>query len=243
MDNGWIKVNRKLLDHKMWNTKPFSKGQAWMELILLANYEDKEVLIGNQIIEIKRGQFITSILKLSKRWGWSRHKISDFFLVLKQDAMSDIKRTTKYALITIVNYDLYQSLECEKDNKRTTKGQQKDNKRTQLISKEDKEDKEEHGISAEAPKEKIDFRQKKFYNEIAEKVISKEITKEMAKSFFEYWSEHNPSKTKMRFELEKTWNLPARLRRWNANIFLNRNPTKTPETKMSEKDIEIIFGR
>jgi hypothetical protein len=39
----------------------------------------------------------------------------------------------------------------------------------------------------------------------------------MLKDFFEYWSEPNRSKTKMRFELETTWDLTKRLARWEKN--------------------------
>ena len=48
--------------------------------------------------------------------------------------------------------------------------------------------------------------------------------KEMIRAFFNYWSEFNKSGTKMRFELEKTWELPKRLVTW-----VNRE--KIPKTK------------
>lgn len=38
--------------------------------------------------------------------------------------------------------------------------------------------------------------------------------KEMVRDFFEYWSEPNKAKTKMRFELEKTWDTSRRLATW-----------------------------
>ena len=38
--------------------------------------------------------------------------------------------------------------------------------------------------------------------------------KEMLAKFFDYWSEPNPSRTKMRKELEKTWDLKRRLKTW-----------------------------
>ena len=38
--------------------------------------------------------------------------------------------------------------------------------------------------------------------------------KEMIRAFFDYWSELNKSGTKMRYELEKTWELPRRLATW-----------------------------
>ena len=37
---------------------------------------------------------------------------------------------------------------------------------------------------------------------------------DLLKNFFEYWTEPNPSKTKMRFELERTWSIERRLTTW-----------------------------
>lgn len=37
---------------------------------------------------------------------------------------------------------------------------------------------------------------------------------EMVKSFFSYWTEKNKSGSKMRFEMEKTWETPKRLTTW-----------------------------
>jgi uncharacterized protein YdaU (DUF1376 family) len=40
---------------------------------------------------------------------------------------------------------------------------------------------------------------------------------ELLKSFFDYWTEPNHSKTKMRFELEKTFDVERRLNTWKKN--------------------------
>lgn len=40
--------------------------------------------------------------------------------------------------------------------------------------------------------------------------------REMIRAFFDYWSEPNQQRTKMRWELEKTWELLKRLRTWEA---------------------------
>ena len=56
--------------------------------------------------------------------------------------------------------------------------------------------------------------------------------KEMIRAFFDYWSELNKSGTKMRYELEKTWELPRRLATW-ANR--ERMPLK-PEAGIVLKD-------
>ncbi len=51
--------------------------------------------------------------------------------------------------------------------------------------------------------------------------------KKLLKNFYDYWTEPNKSNTKMRFELEKTWDLNKRLARWsnNENKFNNKQKT------------------
>jgi uncharacterized membrane protein YgaE (UPF0421/DUF939 family) len=44
-----------------------------------------------------------------------------------------------------------------------------------------------------------------------------EFGKEMVRAFFDYWREPNKSNTKMRWELEKTWDLNLRLKKWQNN--------------------------
>lgn len=45
----------------------------------------------------------------------------------------------------------------------------------------------------------------------------------MLKDFFEYWAEPNKSRSKMRWEQERTWELPLRLSRWAANQKNNKS--------------------
>lgn len=51
--------------------------------------------------------------------------------------------------------------------------------------------------------------------------------KEMIRAFFEYWSELNKSETKMRFEMQKTWEVNLRLATWAKNAKLQFGKTDT----------------
>lgn len=127
VQQGWIKIHRQIYDCALWNTtEAYDKRSAWIDLILTANYEDKEIFFNNSLLLVKRGSFITSELKLSERWKWSRHKVSDFLKLLKNTKMIECFKDNKKTTVTILNYTVYQSLECEKDIERTTEGQQKD---------------------------------------------------------------------------------------------------------------------
>tara|TARA_R100000742_G_C4279010_1_gene102656 strand:- start:3640 stop:4266 length:627 start_codon:yes stop_codon:yes gene_type:complete len=72
------------------------------------------------------------------------------------------------------------------------------------------------------------IREQKFSNDIS--LLGFPIP--MQKEFFDYWRETNKSKTKMRWELEKTWNLKARLQRWERmnSRFKTNNKSKIQKT-------------
>ena len=106
--SGWIKIHRDILYHEIWSDKPFSKGQAWIDLILLANHSDNKCMVGNKVEEVKRGSFITSELKLMDRWGWGRKKVQLFLKFLESESMIVRSANNKRTAITIVNYDVYQ---------------------------------------------------------------------------------------------------------------------------------------
>ena len=122
MSGGWIKLYRQLHDCWIWKGKePFDKRSAWVDLLLLAMHNDKKMLIDNEIVVIKRGSFMTSIVKLSARWAWSRGKVMRYLKLLESEQMLNTKRTPKGTLITIVKYDDYQlsDMSCESTNEST----------------------------------------------------------------------------------------------------------------------------
>lgn len=122
-EKGWICLNRKITEHWLWQDKPFSKGQAWLDLLLRASHKGTKFLLGNELISLEPGQFITSEVKLSEAWGWSKHKTREFLLLLESDQMIVRKADHKKTAITIVKWGLYQNLSTTKD---TTEGPLRD---------------------------------------------------------------------------------------------------------------------
>ncbi len=61
----------------------------------------------------------------------------------------------------------------------------------------------------------IEDRVKKFYQSLVPYV--KTYGKKTVREFYDYWSEPNPSRKKMRYELQKTWDTERRLERWVRN--------------------------
>lgn len=107
--SSWIKVHRQITDHPLWKDKPFSRGQAFIDLLLMANTKEGMCYIDGAQVHFVPGEIITSEVKLSIRWGWSRKKVRGFLSGMERDGMGIKKGTAKYTSVTIVNWALYQS--------------------------------------------------------------------------------------------------------------------------------------
>ena len=107
-DVGFIKIDRQLFDHWIWTDEPFSKGQAWIDLIGLANYKVRKTTYKGQVVICERGTVNRSISFLARRWRWSRDKTRNFLTLLESDNMIRLKATTNQTTITVVNYGKFQ---------------------------------------------------------------------------------------------------------------------------------------
>ena len=165
---GWVKLSRKLLDHWLWDDKPFSRGQAWIDLIFSANHQDEKVLFNGKKTEIKRGSRITSIRKLSEKWGWSKDKVRRFLDELEADGMVTQKRDTHSTLITMVKYDFYQSSGRQTGQQRDANRNQTGNRREQTkndkrMIKEGEEKPTLFEISQFAAERKLSVKPERFF--------------------------------------------------------------------------------
>jgi len=154
--NGWIKLYRSLQDNWIWKKKPFSRGQAWVDLLLNANYQDKKFPLGADIVEVERGEIITSELKLMEQWGWSKSKVRKFLETLEKDSMIVKKTDRKKTTIKLVQFSDYQDIETtkrpKKDHEETTERPQKDTNK-----KDKKEKKDKNNIYTSCAREIIDY--------------------------------------------------------------------------------------
>lgn len=112
MENkGWIKMYRSVTEHWLWEDKPFAKGQAWLDLVAMANSKARKFTYKNEVISLKRGELVTSELRLMERFGWGKTKLRNFLELLEKDGMIIKKATKKQTIISIVNYNEFQSLQ------------------------------------------------------------------------------------------------------------------------------------
>ena len=138
MENGWIKLNRQIQEHWLWQDTPFNYATAWIDLLLLANWEDKKTPYKGKVVVCKRGDVNLSYLFLAERWGWSRWKVKNFLTLLESDGMVTTSATTHRTTITIVNYDKFQILPTTDSTTNCTTNRQQTIQQADITKKEKK---------------------------------------------------------------------------------------------------------
>lgn len=129
---GWIKVSRKLLENPLAR-KP-AWAWLWIVLLLKASHKETNMILNGKIVLIKEGQLVTGRDALSKDSGIHRSSVDRILNFLEIEHQIEQHKTTKYRLITIVNWNEYQ----ERASNRATTEQQ-----MSTIKKDKKEKKEE----------------------------------------------------------------------------------------------------
>ena len=106
-DKGWIKLYRKVRENWIWENPEYFK--AWVDILLMANHEDKQILFNGHVITIRKGQKLTSLSKLAERWNWSRNRVDRYLRLLSEAEMVTASRTPNGTLLTVEKYGFYQA--------------------------------------------------------------------------------------------------------------------------------------
>jgi hypothetical protein len=191
---GYIKLYRSSVENDMYFEEPFTRWQAWQDLILLANHKDAVAVIRGRAIDMKRGQLAYAVKTLAYRWKWSRPKVDRFLETLEKCAQIVHQKNSLTTIITIINWDKYQSDVHETCTKRASNVHRQEVKEYNIINNI------------------IETRAKSFQNEVAKFVG--QYPKTTLRAFFDYWTEKNATGKKMKFELQKTFEVSKRLATW-----------------------------
>lgn len=108
MKDGFIKLFRQIMKHWLWFADPFDRAHAWIDLLLMANWETATNCINGQVFEQKRGEVVASISFLAERWRWSENKVRRFLNVLAAEGMVRTDGRPYGTSITIENYASFQ---------------------------------------------------------------------------------------------------------------------------------------
>jgi hypothetical protein len=193
-----------------------TRGQAWVDLLMLANHNEGFIRVRGIRVPLSRGQVGWSEVKLAERWKWSRGKVRRYLGEL--EVAQQIFRQTKQeqgvvtSVITVTNWDLYQLDETGEgevggtasdtaDGQQTE--QQTDSKRDP-IKKDKKVEKEKKSTPARRRKTQLpeEFRLTDAMTEYATK---QGIQEAEVRSIFEDFGNYHQSKGTLMLDWTKAW--------------------------------------
>lgn len=125
-DKSYIKLFRKLLKSPIWENEKALK--IWLWCLLKATHIEREQLVGQQVVHLEKGQFVTGRKKASEELKMNDRTIYDYFKLLEKLQMIRIKSNNKFSVVSIEKWEEYQIEELKEqqqnNNKATTNQQQ-----------------------------------------------------------------------------------------------------------------------
>ena len=120
IEQGWIKLHRKMLDNPVvW--KDSDHLSVWIYLLLNATHKDMDVLFKSKRITLKPGQLITGRKSIASQLSISDSKVKRVLLAFESDQQIDRQRSNQNRLITILNWCEYQQNDQQNDQQVTSK--------------------------------------------------------------------------------------------------------------------------
>lgn len=196
--------SRDILDDPMYLSERFTRMQAYFDLCYLTTYKERELRIRGNKVTLQRGQVAKSVRDLAQRWQWAVNTVIKFIKELEEDGYIETQRTSVNQIITIKKYLMYNT-----QNKTQNNTQNK----TPIIN--NKEINKE--TTTEAKKGQLSLEQEKACFRESIKPYVEKYGPNMCNDFYEYWTEPTQNGKKMRYQLERTWEIGRRLARWNHN--------------------------
>ncbi|MGY0391198.1 winged helix-turn-helix domain-containing protein [Bizionia sp. KMM 8389] len=206
---GFIMLYRELTDWE-WYTD-INTCKVFTHCLLKVNYSKKRW----QGIEIQKGEFITSNEKLAVETGLTVSKVRTALKKLESTGYISIKATVSYTKIGVLKHS---GFVAETIHENSTPNSTPNSKPIDKPISNEMTNKSQT-ISNQIATTNINNnniinRKKRF----REKVYAHTLFNiKILDSFFNYWSELNTDETKMRFEIERFFEVKKRLDKWQAN--------------------------
>lgn len=116
-ERGFIAIDRGIFEHPFFAREPFTEREAWVWMIAEAAWRPCQVRIGRTKIDLDRGQLAFSTRFVAIRWRWSESRVRRFLKRIGPetnrrtgDALASTLATRDATVVTICNYEKWQSL-------------------------------------------------------------------------------------------------------------------------------------
>ncbi len=210
MNVGYIKLYRKITNSFVWTNSDMFK--LWRLCLMKASHEGRKILFNGQEIELNSGEFVTGRDAITKELNEGvniAHQVNSgtawrWLKKFEKEQMLNIKSTTKYSIISIINWNDYQSNEHQVNNERTTDEQQVNTNKNYKNYKNEKNNK----TSSSKRKERI-YDIDSIYYQLAEKLF---------KQIYQNQEIKEPNLNRWADDIRKTIEIDKRTERQVSNM-------------------------
>ena len=242
--SGTVMISRDLFDHCAFRDAPFSEREAWLWIIMEAAWKPRQRRIGHIVISIDRGQLAVSVRFMADAWGWTAAKVQRYVERLKKLEMISAETDTGLTVITVCNYDKFQTKAKASDTGPIQDRYRTDtNEKKEVIREEGKEVEREANAS---PKTKRGSRLSPDWflpMEWGEWAVSQGLDpgtiRSEADRFRDYWCA-KPGQHGVKLDWQATWRNWIRSAKDRGNA--NRNARQIPQGgKRADPALEQIL--
>lgn len=249
MEEGWIKIYRKIVEWEWYKTP--GMVQLWLHLLVTANWEDKK--IEGEIV--RRGSLVTGRKKLAEETGLSEQQVRTCLHRLEKTQNLTINSTKRGSVITICDYDDYQSISNdEQPSVQPTINQQSTNDQPLLKNIRIKEyntgnnnapayTREDWRYISSVRRSTLDnnpdriaeHKRSLFREEVETLAPELGMTAQQVEAFCRWWTETSPGSEKIRAEFEIAFDTRSRMQNWIERDRPRLNTTKPAEKSRMDK--------
>ena len=105
MARGTINVERSIWSDPAFKDQPMTEREAYIWLVMEASYRPREMRVGHNAQQLKRGQLAHALRFMAEAWKWPKSTVDRFLKRLEKRDMIHIESGTGVSIITICNYD------------------------------------------------------------------------------------------------------------------------------------------
>lgn len=107
--SGWVKLHRELLNKAVWQNLTGDQRSVLITLLLIVNYEAKNWLWKGECYSCSPGQIVTSLPHLAQQAKTSIQTVRSALANMQKLGFLTDESTATGRLITLTNWELYQS--------------------------------------------------------------------------------------------------------------------------------------
>lgn len=107
--SGTVNIARSIFDHAIFADEPKTEREAWIWMIMEASWKPRVRRVGSAVVPTDRGQLAASVRFLAGAWRWTPAKVQRYLKRLEKMEMIRSQADTGVTVLTICNYDEYQS--------------------------------------------------------------------------------------------------------------------------------------